>query len=176
MLQKAHLYTDLETLKPPLYDSAFVKHKKESDGKTYDKSPGNPSTDRPDGGKVTLDPLVFQKFIPPFRQMPNDPENTGVHERPSPPAQSPFDAVVVDHYHSSFPPDFHFPHFSSPPPRVKPSLLSLVKNRNNFLMKIFRRRRRKRPLRPFPPSPFPGMGGVYSPNPGYLVRQKFRVF
>ncbi len=170
MLQKAHLYTDLETIKPPLYDSSFIKHKKVSDGKNNDKSPGNPITNgKP--GKVTLDPLVFQKFIPPFRQMPHDPDNTGVHELPSPPLQSPFDGIVVDHHHDFFPPDFNFP-----PPRVKkPGLLSLVKNRNNFLMKIFRRRRRKRPFRPYPPSPFPGMSGVYSPNPGYLVRQKFRV-
>ncbi|CAG7818255.1 unnamed protein product [Allacma fusca] len=33
------------------------------------------------------------------------------------------------------------------------------------------------PVRPYPENhPFPGMDGLFSPNPGYLVRQKFMVY
>lgn len=30
-------------------------------------------------------------------------------------------------------------------------------------------------VHPFPPSPFPGMSGIFSPNPGYLVRRRLNI-
>lgn len=37
-------------------------------------------------------------------------------------------------------------------------------------------RTRMLPPKPFPSSPFPGLDGIFSPNPGYLVRQKFSIY
>lgn len=88
-----------------------------------------------------------------------------------------------DHFPPEGVKEYYFDDTISPPPpfppfpgfRTKPSLFSFARGSNNLLMKIFGRRRKHRPLRPFPSSPFPGMGGVFSPNPGYLVRQNFWV-
>lgn len=172
VLQKAHLYTDLETIKPPLYDSRFEKQKSR-DGKSYDKSPespkGTPSHSQKD------DPNLIAKFIPPFKKLPTTDIEGG-----RPPTSKPDINGYVDNFYDAVPPEYIVSPFPpGQPPRIKPSILSIVKNRNNLLTKIFRRRRKNRHfrhppnIRPFPPSPFPGFGGVFSPNPGYLVRQKF---
>jgi len=47
---------------------------------------------------------------------------------------------------------FRKPHYSRSPPRIKP------------------------PPFQFPSSPLPGWSGIYSPNPGYLVKQKFQIY
>lgn len=44
----------------------------------------------------------------------------------------------------------------------------------NYKQSSSRNAQRRNSLpKPFPNSPFPGMSGIFSPNPGYLVRQKF---
>lgn len=203
-MQKAHLYIDLKTLKPPLYDGAFLKserpEKSHNESTPHETSTTPPTTSHGKFGNspntttptpTKLEHPFYEKYIPPFRKIPEDNFEDHKDININGPSTKPnngeydyddiFEIETPGYYPNPFPPqEYDFPpHFTALPrplPR-KPSLFSVIRNRNKLLLKLFRRRRKNMTfrlpnIRPFPNPPLSGLRGMFSSN---LLRQKFRI-
>ncbi|XP_035706315.1 peroxidase isoform X2 [Folsomia candida] len=78
-----------------------------------------------------------------------------------------------DHENQQSPPQFPQPLSNTyRQPEPEPYLPPPSRMPQHFNRPVLPKQRR---VNPFPDSPFPGMGGIFSPNPGYLVKQRFSI-